>query len=425
MRRALALLALLAGCLPAPEPEPEPGPPPAPPTDTVTLFFTRDMQGFVDLCGCSPDMPGAFARLAALRTENPDSVWLDGGGWAHPPDHEDPVPEVTARLFQEGFGRLGYSAAAVSPEDRGAWLTLAPRRQVIWLAGSDPDFIDGELVLDEHDHEGHDHDADHSHGPAREVAIEVFWVEEGDYVVLAAGEGDDVPLVARVARYADMGRESIVLSSLSAEANRAVLEEAPAIAYLIGDAPEDRGGLASRWSPPLLPYGWEVGEVTLPGGDARRHYMGGGGFEGWDDSASLWIAGIRQQGFEGRRPVATGAAPDSAVCGACHTSEHAVWERSGHAGAWATLESKGEEDRPDCVGCHSVGWDPNTLTYDGENVGCLACHTGDAAMHLADPASAPLGRGDRDACASCHRPDHSLLYSPEGYWPLIAHGPGA
>ena len=210
----------------------------------------------------------------------------------------------------------------------------------------------------------------------------------------------------------------ILLSALGEEENRALLMADPNILYLIGPGPEERGDLANRWSPPLEPFGGEVGRVELPSGKATRITTDGG----MDIATGMWIATIRAAGFAGKEPVDTGLAPEPEACGACHSAEYEVWEKTGHAGAWETLVARGEDTRPDCVGCHAVGWDPEALTYDGKDVGCLACHSGDGAAHVVNPAGSAMGPGSREVCASCHRPDHSTMFSVPGYWPRVAHG---
>ncbi|MCH7493991.1 hypothetical protein IIA16_04710, partial [bacterium] len=146
---AIGAAALLGACLEQKAVQPAPAPAPAPVAGRppIVVYWTISLEGFVDLCGCSPNMPGGWSRLAVLREREPDAIWLDAGGWSHPPENRDPTPEVTARLFREGFRKLRYLAIHVAPQDRAAWETLDPRRQTLWLAGGGLDYEAASRVL--------------------------------------------------------------------------------------------------------------------------------------------------------------------------------------------------------------------------------------------------------------------------------------
>src|SRR5207244_2594562 len=88
-----------------------------------------------------------------------------------------------------------------------------------------------------------------------------------------------------------------------------------------------------------------------------------------------------------------------------------VWEKSRHARALATLETRGVARDPECAVCHVVGLETaggftgREATPALGDVGCEACH-GPAAAHAAAPlAHRPPSRGGD--CATCHAPDHS------------------
>jgi peroxiredoxin len=44
------------------------------------------------------------------------------------------------------------------------------------------------------------------------------------------------------------------------------------------------------------------------------------------------------------------------TCRVCHEEQYVTWSVTPHAQAWETLEIKGETFNPECVGCHSVGF---------------------------------------------------------------------
>ena len=71
--------------------------------DKYRIFFTKDLKGFIDICGCSEDMAGGLPRIASLKSRYQNSIWVDLGNWAHDEDHKDPVPEVTSEIMNSFF----------------------------------------------------------------------------------------------------------------------------------------------------------------------------------------------------------------------------------------------------------------------------------------------------------------------------------
>jgi hypothetical protein len=75
----------------------------------------------------------------------------------------------------------------------------------------------------------------------------------------------------------------------------------------------------------------------------------------------------------------------SEACKACHQQEFGIWAASKHAHAYKALEviasnPSGRNFDPECVRCHTIGFDYNT-GFDGtperlhlKNVGCESCH---------------------------------------------------
>lgn len=119
-------------------------------------------------------------------------------------------------------------------------------------------------------------------------------------------------------------------------------------------------------------------------------------------------------------------------CLDCHPSAAAVWAQSRHAVAFATLERRGADADPKCVGCHTVGF--GSLTgYRREfgnrrlvNVGCESCH-GPGSLHVQryegedsiDFTYRPLEAGD---CQKCHYGEFSRPFYWHEFWPAIKHG---
>jgi len=88
---------------------------------------------------------------------------------------------------------------------------------------------------------------------------------------------------------------------------------------------------------------------------------------------------------------------------------------------------------PNCVGCHSVGYEKpggyidSSMTSHLTNVQCENCH-GAARAHVDAGGSKPVTNKDwqpPQMCAQCHIGSHSPSFKFENYWPKISHGKAA
>lgn len=119
-------------------------------------------------------------------------------------------------------------------------------------------------------------------------------------------------------------------------------------------------------------------------------------------------------------------------CSDCHAEAVAFWAKTVHAGAWKTLEERGQQFDLDCIGCHVTGWDKpggSNLGYNDKlrDVQCETCH-GPGSIHVAKgglekPFAIKRGPAD-DLCASqCHTKEHSDTFQLEPYLRDVL-GPG-
>jgi hypothetical protein len=120
----LAIVAVAAGC--PGTPKPADGGRVAPHASEITLFFTTELRGTVEPCGCTSDPLGDLARTAELvrgaRKERPVALF-DGGSSLY---DELPVPplkaaqdSLTADLIARTLPQLGLAAAGLGPYDLG------------------------------------------------------------------------------------------------------------------------------------------------------------------------------------------------------------------------------------------------------------------------------------------------------------------
>lgn len=138
--------------------------------------------------------------------------------------------------------------------------------------------------------------------------------------------------------------------------------------------------------------------------------------------------------FADRKPVAAaeGQATYMGIenCTSCHAEERAVWDKTQHAKAYATLEKQFVEYNLDCVGCHVTGYEkPGGSTVTAveklKDVGCEVCH-GPGSLHANDPSKKGLVivKPEPKTCVSeCHHPPHVEGFDPVAKMQQIL-GPG-
>jgi hypothetical protein len=118
------------------------------------------------------------------------------------------------------------------------------------------------------------------------------------------------------------------------------------------------------------------------------------------------------------------------VCTECHDEERKVWDASGHAKAYPTLQKDFKEYNLDCVSCHVTAYGKpggSTVTWNEklQNVQCEECH-GPGSLHAKDPGKKGLitVKPPPESCVSaCHHPPHVEGFDPVAKMKNIL-GPG-
>ncbi len=140
-----------------------------------------------------------------------------------------------------------------------------------------------------------------------------------------------------------------------------------------------------------------------------------------------------KEAFKDKKPTPAPKGEASYVgvdtCESCHEDAKKVWDGTGHAHAYATLEKQFKEANLDCVGCHVTGYDKpggSTVTHVAElkNVQCEVCH-GPGSLHAAKPdkVKIPIAKPSPESCVQCHHPPHVHTFDAKAKMPEIL-GPG-
>jgi len=131
----------------------------------------------------------------------------------------------------------------------------------------------------------------------------------------------------------------------------------------------------------------------------------------------LEIASKGEEEFRKKTAGSLHAFPLAVDCRSCHDEIYDRWNRTPHAGAMNALVAKGEQYNPECVKCHTTGYQNGGFvsldsTPKYSNIQCAACH-GRMEGHidfyasegetsgLEEPLSSPV---TEKTCRICHTP---------------------
>ncbi len=446
------------------------------PQKRVTLAWTGEVRGEIEVCGC-PTVPyGGFVRrgeyIARLQAQGDPVFVLDAG-------------EMLIK------GAKGVQAA---DQTLRAQTVLALSRQVgldAWTPGptdlraraamNAPEWSDAIAV----NLEGFAPTAVLERGGARIGVVGVSGPAPGKLLdedgLVAAVRG----AIAKVTTPVDGW---VVLSNANNAINRRVAEGVPEVGIVLGtrgddlDAPTrtqgapiveapDRGRFVSvvRWA-----IGAQPGPATLVNGTPNAR-----SWEAWDDALERLVlqsgpARTAEQGrvtalWDALSPAAAGrnlvlvrdrplgsdlqgqtaisdavqqfqdasvgaaqsrVAQDQAVryvsagsCTGCHDDYVAAWAATpSHPQAWQALISRKATANPECVGCHSTGWGEPGGNASADEVAmrtwkavqCEECH-GPMSAHRDDPRRNHGLVVSEATCLSCHDEANSPQFDYESY----------
>lgn len=103
-------------------------------------------------------------------------------------------------------------------------------------------------------------------------------------------------------------------------------------------------------------------------------------------------------------------------CQTCHTDTQHAWEDGAHGNATVDpvfVEAwQNYDESPECLACHTTGFDTETGEYESEGIGCVECHYPLVPNHPLEPMSA---NRSAELCGDCHT---DTLFE----WQVSAHG---
>ncbi len=469
-------------------------------TPAAAIILTGEQRGHLEPCGCSERQSGGLSRRADLASQLRSRDWpvtgFDLGGTIKRTRRQS---EMKFEFTRDALNTIGYKGLGLGPED----LKLGPEYLFTSFSNSqsrsdfDLPFISANVTIFGTRDIG---------TPVTHRIVEIGDVKIGVTSVLGqsylsemfpGGENPDPSLI-------QIDDATAVLPDVVAQ----LQSEQPDVMLLLAYAKPDESRSLSEAFPEfdlVVTAGGPEDPVgdTEPVGDALLlrvgtkgknaavigFYPDAAGGEKFrfkvieldrdhfdhapeiDDRMRAYQQRLQDENLLAHEPAITherGAEYEfigSEKCADCHDEETTVWEESHHAKYGfksltvefaqssddPSLAERVRVDRihdPECICCHTVGWDPQeVLRYETGYVGldqsahlkgvhCENCH-GPASEHVAleesgDAADAELEAerekmhitaewAEKNLCITCHDHENSPDFEFDTYWEQIAH----
>jgi len=406
----------------------------------ATLVYSGNLDGELEPCGCSEfGNQGGIKRrvnkIDELRAANPDLFLISAGGLLI---SDLPQDRLTSDYILKGFAALNYDAIGVQWRDLAFGAAFLQPHNLPLVASN----WNGEAFATEKQVRHGDVTLryfqwlDPAQAPQGEmqgghspVKADVTALAERLKAARAQGE---VTLLATTLSLAD-AQQQLPLSDVSIliiESNYERYVDPKLVNGVLVLQPGSRGmrlasvgleidktGRVTTWQHKVMPLPPEVG-------DAPR-------MADWYSAYNAEVKAAYKKSVALRKAQKSGESPfaGAQACKVCHQTEYKKWTKSRHSDAFYALQDVNKAFDPNCIACHTVGFnrdggfiDPES-TPDRMHVQCESCH-GAARAHVASAGQTPVEHAKKpkaEICVQCHNATHSPLFKVDDYWPKIQH----
>ncbi len=410
----------------------------------LSLVYSGNLNGELEPCGCSAEgnLGGIKRRattLKRLRAQDPNLFVVSAGGLLV---SDMPFDRITSTYILSGMARLGYDAIGLQWRDLAYGTGFLAEHELPWVASN----WRGSAIFQR--------ERRITRGGTTLAFFQWLDPQSSPQQGMGGGQppaaGDADALAKALARARRAGAVTVLATTLALERARQRLPLADADILLLRARPDEYGEPREAAGTLVL----EPGTRGMYLGRLDLDLDGEGRIAGWsheviamppsvpdDPDLAQWYEDYNaelKQDYERRVAIraarTSGQSPYAGeeACASCHGQAHEVWKSSKHARAFDALVEVNKQFDPNCVGCHSVGFNreggfiDSAITPHLQGVQCESCH-GEAREHVESAGRAPVAHAQWERsriCAQCHNHAHSPGFDIEAYWPRIAHGRG-
>ncbi len=411
-------------------------------TQNITLVYSGNLNGELEPCGCSEsgNLGGIKRRskmLKQLRSDNKDLVLISSGGLIASEASQD---LIKAEFILQGMQTLSYDAIAVQWRDLAYGAEFVQHNGLPWVASN---WLAGGFQ---------------AQGVIKRAgaSLAVFTWLNPDKSPTAEMTGakplvhDDVArLQQQLVQARTQGMTTILSTDWPLAKVQKVFDLKAVDILFVRSGHEVFAEPVQQGATLVLQpgsRGMRLGKVTL-------QIKPQGGIAAWSDHQVIelpekvgddptladWYQAYNdrvkveyEKRVAARKARESGQSPfaGAEACKSCHDKAYQAWQESLHAGAYGKLENVDKAFDPECLQCHTVGFNADggfidmAITPHLLNVQCENCH-GAAAQHAASggtKATEHKGWDKAKVCNQCHVHDHSPDFDLNKYWPRIQHG---
>ncbi len=410
-------------------------------THTITLVYSGNLDGELEPCGCSEGgNKGGIKRRAQkideLREQDPHLFLISAGGLI---SSEVPQDKLKAEYILKGLEALDYDAIGVQWRDLayGADFLKRSRLPLILSNQKSKVFYGKNSVKRNHVNVSFfswlDPDSDPQQNQAMGSSLASSDTKPLAEALAAAKKRHHLTILSTTLT-AVQAQKQLPLENVDILILKAKYEhvgEPQKINHALALTPGSRGMRLGKLQLAVDKHGniknWQHEIIPLPPKvkDAER-------MQAWYDEYNAKVKADYEKRVAIRKKLEQGKSPfaGEAVCQNCHKAEHDKWFDTRHAEAFYALQDVNKAFDPECIQCHTVGFnteggfiDP-AITENLMHVQCENCH-GPAKEHADSGGKIKTANASwlpEQMCRQCHVQKHSPDFKFKVYWPKIAHG---
>ena len=411
------------------------------PSSTATIIYSGNLDGELEPCGCSAtgDLGGILRRaskVAELREQEPELFLISSGGLLA---NASPRDRLKSEYILKGMAAMDYDAFGLQWRDLSYGVEFLNTTPLPWVASNWSE--EGVFPAQHNIKHGNTRLAfftwlDPDNSPFRQM--------KGNHQTVS---GSVEQLQKAVLEAKQQGALVVLTSALALEQINQLFILDNIDVLIIKSAYEEYGEPKQDGKTLVLQpgsRGMRLGQVDLVidhKGDINswKHKIiplpedipNAPALKTWYDEYNARVKTAYLADVERRKLQQSGQSPyaGSESCQSCHEKAYKIWSDSLHARAFERLEDVGKSFDPDCIVCHTAGFNQpggyidTRLTMHLTNVQCESCH-GASQSHVDSRGEKPT-RHDKwskeKICNQCHTQPHSPEFSIASYWTRIAH----
>ena len=378
---------------------------------SLAFLYSGEIAGELEPCGCSgAKLGGMLLRSAWIKQLKKQESFLlvDGGYQAPKGDKQDKIKFV---VYNEILQNLGYDCQFVSekeilPEKVSTSLFLGwGTKEKIWY--KEKNFNKDKRLLFV--------TIEKDKGPKPEEMQEIL-TKFSPHVVFAMTRGID----QNHSSYLPKGDYVQIFFPVDAQAPFSPIEVSPGVLVISAGNRGRYIGLLNLTFQGNKLTAWKNRTIAL-----EKKWESDIEVEKLLDKYKDRLQQERLLEFQIKRSSPIGFV-GSDNCYECHKEEYKQWKTKTHAKAFETLVKEKHHYDPECVRCHTVGYDYEEGFRTVEetphliDVGCEECH-GAGASHAINPVPGYGKTNGENACLPCHQKDRSPDFEYKKYRELIKH----